>query len=74
MKIYEPNIHSKDYDHPIDMGAHFMFQIRPQGTMKFNDKIFLKKTVLETDVGSFISSLQIDEFSNPSYVDRSTAE
>jgi hypothetical protein len=74
MKIYEPSIQSKNYNDPISMGAHFLFQIRPQNSMKFNDKIFLKKTILETDTGSFVTNMVKEEITTPSYIDRTSAE
>jgi hypothetical protein len=74
VKVYEPNIRSENYENPISMGGRFLFQIRPQNTIKFNDRIFLKKTVLETDTGSFIESLETKEITTQSYIDRTTAE
>jgi hypothetical protein len=42
--------------------------------MKFNDKIFLKKTILETDTGSFVTNMVKEEITTPSYIDRTAAE
>ena len=74
MKVYEPNIRTDHYEDPITMGARFIFQLRPQNILKFLDKIYLKKTVLETDTGSFIESLEVEEITTQSYIDRTTAE
>ena len=74
-QVYEPNIRAYNYAEPISYGIRNMFQVKPaKDSLRFKDRVYVKQTTLQTDVGMFIENIETEKIVTLDGFDRTTSQ